>query len=229
MITIANQDLAALVLTLQLALVTTIILIVLGTPLAWWLAVTRSRLRLLVEPVVALPIILPPTVVGFYLLIAFAPDAWIGSAWLKVTGSSLAFSFNALVIGSIIYSLPFYVQPLQISFENLDDGIIDAAATLGAGPLDRFFSLVVPLCRRGFVTAITLGFAHTIGEFGIVLMIGGNIPGETRVLSIALYDHVESLHYGQAHLIAGGLMIFSFVLLLLVYGSNQRIRFRLEK
>lgn len=229
MITIADQDLAALVLTLQLALVTTIILIVIGTPLAWWLAVTRSRLRLLVEPVVALPIILPPTVVGFYLLIAFAPDAWIGSTWLKVTGSTLAFSFNALVIGSIIYSLPFYVQPLQISFENLEDGIMDAAATLGAGPLDRFFSLVVPLCRRGFVTAITLGFAHTIGEFGIVLMIGGNIPGETRVLSIALYDHVESLHYSQAHMLAGGLLIFSFVLLLLVYGTNQRIRFRLEK
>ena len=229
MITIANQDLAALVLTFQLALVTTIILIIIGTPLAWWLAATRSRLRLLVEPVVALPIILPPTVVGFYLLIAFAPDAWIGSAWFKVTGSNLAFSFNALVIGSVIYSLPFYVQPLQISFENLEDGIIDAASTLGAGPLDRFFSLVVPLCRRGFVTATTLGFAHTIGEFGIVLMIGGNIPGETRVLSIALYDHVESLQYAQAHWIAGGLMTFSFVLLLLVYGANQRIKFRLEK
>jgi molybdate transport system permease protein len=229
MITIANQDLAALVLTLQLALVTTLILIVIGTPLAWWLAATRSRLRLLVEPVVALPVILPPTVVGFYLLIAFAPDAWIGSAWFRITGLNLAFSFNALVIGSVIYSLPFYVQPLQISFENLEDGFIDAAATLGAGPLDRFFSLVVPLCRRGFVTATTLGFAHTIGEFGIVLMIGGNIPGETRVLSIALYDHVESLQYGQAHLIAGGLMIFSFVLLLLVYGTSQKIRFRLEK
>lgn len=229
MITIANQDLAALVLTLQLALVTTIILIVIGTPLAWWLALTRSRLRLLVEPVVALPIILPPTVVGFYLLIAFAPDAWIGGAWSDITGSNLAFSFYALVIGSVIYSLPFYVQPLQISFENLDDGIIDAAATLGAGPLDRFFSIVVPLCRRGFVTATTLGFAHTIGEFGIVLMIGGNIPGETRVLSIALYDHVESLQYSQAHLIAGGLMIFSFLLLLLVYGTSQRLRFRLEK
>jgi len=229
MTTIANQDLAALVLTLQLALVTTIILIIIGTPLAWWLAATRSRLRLLVEPVVALPVILPPTVVGFYLLIAFAPDAWIGSAWFKITGLNLAFSFSALVIGSVIYSLPFYVQPLQISFENLEDGFIDAAATLGAGPLDRFFSLVIPLCRRGFVTATTLGFAHTIGEFGIVLMIGGNIPGETRVLSIALYDHVESLQYGQAHLLAGGLMIFSFLLLLLVYGTSQQIRFRLEK
>jgi molybdate transport system permease protein len=229
MMTIANQDLAALVLTIQLALVTTIILIFIGTPLAWWLAATRSRLRLLIEPVVALPIILPPTVVGFYLLIAFAPDAWIGIAWFKVTGSNLAFSFNALVIGSVIYSLPFYVQPLQISFENLEDGIIDAAATLGAGPVDRFFSLVVPLCRRGFVTATTLGFAHTIGEFGIVLMIGGNIQGETRVLSIALYDHVESLHYGQAHLIAAGLVIFSFILLLLVYGTSQQLRFRLDK
>jgi molybdate transport system permease protein len=229
MTTIANQDLAALVLTLQLALVTTIILIIIGTPLAWWLAATRSRLRLLVEPVVALPIILPPTVVGFYLLIAFAPDAWIGSAWFKITGMDLAFSFNALVIGSVIYSLPFYVQPLQISFESLEEGFIDAAATLGAGPLDRFFSLVVPLCRRGFVTATTLGFAHTIGEFGIVLMIGGNIPGETRVLSIALYDHVESLQYSQAHLIAGGLITFSFVLLLLVYGTSQQARFRLEK
>jgi molybdate transport system permease protein len=226
---LANQDLAALVLTFQLALITTLILIVMGTPLAWWLAQTRSRLRLLVEPIVALPIILPPTVVGFYLLIAFAPDAWFGGGWFALTGSQLAFSFNALVIGSVIYSLPFYVQPLQISFENLDQGIIDAAATLGATPLDRFFSLVLPLCRRGFVTATTLGFAHTIGEFGIVLMIGGNIPGETRVLSIALYDHVESLNYTQAHWMAGGLLVFSFVLLLLVYGTNQKIRFRLEK
>jgi molybdate transport system permease protein len=229
MMTTANQDLAALVLTLQLALVTTIILIIIGTPLAWWLAGTRSRLRLLVEPLVALPVILPPTVVGFYLLIAFAPDAWLGSAWFRITGLNLAFSFYALVIGSVIYSLPFYVQPLQVSFESLDDGFIDAAATLGASPMDRFFSLVVPLCRRGFVTATTLGFAHTIGEFGIVLMIGGNIPGETRVLSIALYDHVESLQYDQAHLIAGGLMIFSFLLLLLVYGATQQIRYRPDK
>ncbi len=229
MITIANQDLVALVLTLELALTTTIILIVMGTPLAWWLALTRSRLRLLIEPLVAIPIILPPTVVGFYLLIAFAPDAWFGKAWQEVTGTNLAFSFSALVIGSVIYSLPFYIQPLQISFENVEKGILDTAATLGAAPLDRFFSVVVPICRRGFITAITLAFAHTIGEFGIVLMIGGNIPGETRVLSVALYDHVESLQYSQAYQLAGGLLVFSFILLLVVYGSNQRIRYRLEE
>jgi molybdate transport system permease protein len=222
-IAVDHQDISAILLTFQLALVTTLFLVLIGTPLAWWLATTKSKLRVVAEPVVALPLILPPTVVGFYLLIVFAPTSWFGMTWMMVTGSQLAFSFQALVIGSILYSLPFYVQPLQISFENLEQSILEITATLGAGPWDRFFTLVVPLCRRGFLTAIILGFAHTVGEFGIVLMIGGNIPDETRVLSIALYDHVESLQYQQAHTLAAGLLLFSFILLLMVYRTNRQL------
>lgn len=221
-----HQDLVAIQLTLKLALVTTLILLLLGTPLAWWLANTKRRVRLLVEPVVALPLILPPTVMGFYLLIAFAPNSLLGGLWLQFTGSPLSFTFSALVIGSVLYSLPFFTQPLQIAFENLEAGVLEAAATMGAHPLDRFFSVAVPLCRRGFVTAASLSFAHTVGEFGIVLMIGGNISGETRVLSIALYDHVESLQYTQAHWLAGGLLLFSFLMLLVVYGVNRRFQMR---
>jgi molybdate transport system permease protein len=224
MISIDHQDLIAVALTFELALVTTVFLVIIGSPLAWWLARTRSALRTLIEPIVALPLILPPTVVGFYLLLAFAPNAWFGNLWVTLVGTPLAFSFQALVIGSIIYSLPFYVQPLQIAFENLDEGLLETTATLGASPMDRFFTLVIPLCRRGFLTAMILGFAHTVGEFGIVLMIGGSIPGETRVLSIALYDHVESLQYQQAHMLAAGLLIFSFLLLLVVYGTNRRVQ-----
>ncbi|MBD3648292.1 MAG: molybdate ABC transporter permease subunit [Pseudomonadales bacterium] len=216
------EDLTAVWITLQLALVTTLILLALGTPLAWWLARTRRSIKVLIEPVVALPIVLPPTVMGFYLLIAFAPDGVIGQWWITITGQPLAFTFSALVIGSVIYSLPFFVQPLQVSFEGMQQSILDAAATLGAKPLDRFLSLVVPLCRRGFITASCLAFAHTVGEFGIVLMIGGNIPGETRVLSIALFDHVESLQYDNAHVLAAGLLIFSFCLLLIVYSLNRQ-------
>jgi molybdate transport system permease protein len=217
-----SQNLDALLLTIQLALVTTLILAIIGTPLAWWLATTRSRVRMVAEPIVALPLILPPTVLGFYLLVAFAPDALLGSAWLQMTGSTLAFSFSGLVAGSIIYSLPFYVQPLQVAFEGMEDGILDAASTLGAGPIDRFFTVTLPLCRRGFITAASLAFAHTIGEFGIVLMIGGNIPGETRVLSIAIYDHVEALQYAEAHALSAGLLVFSFVLLFCVYSLNKK-------
>jgi len=223
-IAIDQQDISALLLTFQLALVTTFFLVLIGTPIAWWLATSKSKLRIIIEPVVALPLILPPTVVGFYLLIVFAPTSWFGMTWMMVTGSQLAFSFQALVIGSILYSLPFYVQPLQISFENLEQSILEITATLGAGPWDRFFTLVVPLCRRGFLTATILGFAHTVGEFGIVLMIGGNIPDETRVLSIALYDHVESLQYQQAHTLAAGLLLFSFLLLLVVYRANRQLQ-----
>lgn len=221
-----HQDLIALQLTLKLAVVTTVILLILGTPLAWWLANTKSRLKLLIEPVVALPLILPPTVMGFYLLIVFAPDSPVGGFWVQLTGSPLAFTFSALVIGSVLYSLPFFTQPLQIAFENLGAGVLEAAATMGARPLDRFFSVAVPLCRRGFITSASLSFAHTVGEFGIVLMIGGNIPGETRVLSIALYDHVETLQYTQAHWLAGGLLLFSFLMLLVVYGANRSFQMR---
>lgn len=222
-----HPDITALSITLQLALTSTLLLILLGTPIAWWLARSTSILKTLIEPIIALPIVLPPTVLGFYLLLAFAPDGIIGYWWLLATDKGLAFTFSALVIGSIIYSLPFYVQPLQVAFETIEQSLLDAAATLGATPLDRFRSVVVPLSSRGFITAICLAFAHTIGEFGIVLMIGGNIPGETRVLSIALFDHVESLEYAQAHVLALGLLAFSFVLLMLVYSLNRRWQMRL--
>jgi molybdate transport system permease protein len=219
---VTGGDLSALLITANLATVTTLILILIGTPLAWWLARTTHPMRVVIEPIVALPIVLPPTVLGFYLLIAFSPDTFLGSSWVMLTGSPLAFTFSALVAGSVIYSLPFYVQPLQVAFENVEQGLLDAAATLGAKPMDRFFSVIVPLSRRGFVVATCLAFAHTVGEFGIVLMIGGNIPDETRVLSIALFDHVESGNYGDAHVLAGGLLAFSFMLLLGVYSLNRK-------
>ena len=223
---LSQPDITAILITLQLALTSTVLLIFLGTPVAWWLARSRGVAKIIIEPIIALPIVLPPTVLGFYLLLAFAPDGLIGQWWLLATGKGLAFTFSALVIGSIIYSLPFYVQPLQVAFENIEQSLLDAAATLGATPLDRFLSVVAPLSSRGFITAICLAFAHTIGEFGIILMIGGNIPGETRVLSIALFDHVESMEYGQAHVLALGLLAFSFTLLALVYTLNRRWQMR---
>ena len=219
-----EADVLSIFLTLKLATYATGILFFVGTPLAWWLARTRHIAGFFIEPLVALPIVLPPTVLGFYLLIFFSPESAFGSLWISVTGNPLAFTFEGLVIGSVIYSLPFYVQPLQLAFEGVKQDLLDAAATLGAGPFDRFFNLIMPLCKRGFLVASTLAFAHTIGEFGIVLMIGGNIPGETRVLSIALYDQVESLQYDRAHILAGGLMLFSFVLLFFVYFMNRYLR-----
>jgi len=218
---VIDPDLISLVITLKLAGITTLLLILLATPLAWWLSRTNSIVSYIIEPVVALPIVLPPTVLGFYLLILFSPDGLVGTHWESLTGRPLAFTFSGLVIGSMIYSLPFYIQPLQLAFKNVEQDLLDAAATLGAGPLDRFMNVVIPICRTGFVVAATLAFAHTVGEFGIVLMIGGNIPDETRVLSIALYDHVESLEYQRAHLLAAGLLLFSFSLLLVVYTLNR--------
>ncbi|MCR8922402.1 molybdate ABC transporter permease subunit [Dasania sp. GY-MA-18] len=215
------HDIAAIVLTLQLAAVSTVILLILGTPLAWWLAHSHNRAKPLFEAIVALPLVLPPTVLGFYLLLAFAPDSPFGQLWLSATGHSLAFSFSALVIGSVLYSLPFVVQPLQASFEQLPVKLLEAASTLGADFKDRFFSIVLPLSRRSFITAASLGFAHTVGEFGIVLMIGGNIPGKTQVLSIALFDRVESLQFQQAHILAAGLVVFSLLLLTVVYRINK--------
>ena len=200
----SNAELDAIGLTIALASVTTILLLVFGTPLAWWLARQKTRWPALIEALVAMPLILPPTVLGFYLLLLFAPDTAIGRVWYQLTGSQLAFSFSALVIGSVIYSLPFVVQPLQAAFQRVPDDLLKAAATLGANPLDQFRSVVLPLTRRSFITAASLGFAHTVGEFGVVLMIGGNIPGETQVLSIALYDYVESLQFAEAHRLAGG-------------------------
>lgn len=215
-------DLGPVWLTLQLAAVTTLILLLLGTPLAWWLTRTRSRLKPAIEAVTALPLVLPPTVMGFYLLLLMSPAAPLGGLWVELTGDTLTFSFAGLVVASVVYSLPFMVQPLESAFEGVGRGPVEAAASLGAAPLDAFFSVVVPLSVRGFVTACVLTFAHTLGEFGVVLMVGGNLPGETRVVSIAIYEHVETLRYGEAHVLAAGLLAFSFAVLLVVYVLNRR-------
>ena len=215
-------ELTALWLSLYLATVTTLILLILGTPLAWWLARTRSRWRAPVEAVTALPLVLPPTVLGFYLLLVMSPNAPLGAFWVTLTGDTLTFSFAGLVVASVLYSLPFMVQPLQGAFEAVGRAPIEAAASLGAGPWDAFASVAAPLAVRGFVTAGVLTFAHTLGEFGVVLMVGGNIPGATRVVSIAIYEHVETLRYGAAHVLSACLLVFSFAVLLLVYGLNRR-------
>jgi len=221
---LSAADLTALTITLKLAGLTTLILLVLGTPLAWWLARTQWRLKFLLEAMIALPLVLPPTVLGFYLLIALGPNGPIGALLEAGGGRPLAFSFTGLVIGSVIYSLPFVVQPLQDAFAAVGQRPLEVAATLRASPLDRFFSVAVPLARPGFFTAAVLGFAHTLGEFGVVLMIGGNIPGETRVASIAIYDHVEGLEYASAHWLSGTLLLASFLLLVAVYALNRRFR-----
>ena len=219
---LTQQDLMALWVTLQLAGITTVILLIVGTPLAWWLARSQFRFKVMVEAIVALPLVLPPTVLGFYLLITLGPQGPLGSLLQAMGGHSLAFTFTGLVIGSVFYSLPFVVQPLQAAFSTIGNRPLEVAATLRASPLDRFCTVAMPLARAGYLTAAVLGFAHTVGEFGVVLMIGGNIPGETQVLSIAIYDHVEALEYGQAHWLAGGLLLFSFLLLLAVYSVNRR-------
>lgn len=220
----SEADITALLITLKLALVSTVVLLVLGTPLAWWLARTRWRFKFIPEAIVALPLVLPPTVLGFYLLLALGPKGWIGGTMETLGGRPLAFTFTGLVIGSVIYSMPFVVQPLQDAFTAVGRRPLEVAATLRASPLDRFFTVAVPLARPGFLTACVLGFAHTLGEFGVVLMIGGNIPGQTRVASIAIYDHVEGLQYAQAHWLSGGLLLLSFLLLVLVYAFNRRFR-----
>lgn len=211
-------------LSIQLASVTVVVLLALGTPLAWWLATTRHRLRVPIDALVALPLVLPPTVLGFYLLILLGPRGPFGGPWLQVTGETLTFSFTGLVIASVLYSLPFVVQPLRDAFRAVGAGPMEVAATLGARPLDAFLTIACPLAGRGFLTAIVLGFAHTLGEFGAVLMVGGSIPGETRVVGIAIYEHVETLNYPAAHLLSAGLLIFSFVVLVLVYALNRRAR-----
>jgi molybdate transport system permease protein len=196
--------------------------------LAWWLSRTKSRTKPIIEAVTALPLVLPPTVLGFYLLIIMSPDNAIGSFWVHLTGSTLTFSFAGLVVASVIYSLPFMVQPLQNAFETVGSEPLEAAASLRATPLNAFFTVAMPLSARGFLTAIVLTFAHTVGEFGVVLMVGGNIPGETRVISIAIYEHVETLQYAAAHSLSLALLGFSFVVLLAVYTLNRRFPIRIR-
>lgn len=214
------NDLGAIWLTLKLAGVVTVLLLLFGTPIAWWLARTRSRLKGVVGAVVALPLVLPPTVLGFYLLLAMGPNGAVGkfTEWLGI--GFLPFTFPGLVIASIFYSLPFMVQPLQNAFEAIGERPLEVAATLRAGPWDTFWSVVVPLAKPGFLSGSILAFAHTVGEFGVVLMIGGNIPDKTRVVSVQIYDHVEALEYAQAHLLAACMLVFSFLVLLALYTLN---------
>jgi molybdate transport system permease protein len=215
-------DLGPLWLTLQLAAFTTLALIVIGTPIAWWLSQTHSRIKPVIEALTALPLVLPPTVIGFYLLITMSPKSPLGAFFLSVTGQTLTFSFTGLVIASMFYSLPFMVQPLQAAFEIIGRAPLEAAASLRAKPLDAFFNVATPMAFRAYITASVLTFAHTIGEFGVVLMVGGNIPGQTKVISIAIYEHVESINYAEAHVLSAILLAFSFAVLLLVYSLNRR-------
>ncbi len=216
------SDLGAIWLTLKLATVTTVLLLLIGTPIAWWLARTRSWWKGPVGAVVALPIVLPPTVIGFYLLLVMGPDGIVGqfTQWAGI--GLLPFTFGGLVVASVFYSMPFVVQPIQNAFEAIGERPLEAAATLRASPVDAFFSVALPLAKPGFITATILGFAHTVGEFGVVLMIGGNIPDKTRVVSVQIYDHVEALEYAQAHWLAGGMLAFSFLVLLALYTLTGR-------
>lgn len=221
-----SNDWQAIFLTIKLATLTTTILMIVGTPIAWWLARTSHWLKQPIASVVALPIVLPPTVLGFYLLVLMGPNGPVGKFTQMLGLGTLPFTLTGLVVASVVYSLPFLVQPLQNAFEAMGDRPLEVAATLRASPLDRFMTVAVPLARPGFLTAAVLVFAHTVGEFGVVLMIGGNIPGETKVLSIAIYDHVETLEYAQAHMLAGGMLIFSFLVLLVLYLANSRLNRR---
>ena len=214
-------DWSAVRLTAELAALSTLILLVVGTPLAWGLARTRSRFKPLWAALVAMPLVLPPTVLGFYLLLLMGPQGPVGQATQALGLGRLPFSFAGLVVASVIYSLPFVVQPLQQAFEAIPERTLEAAATLRASPLDRFFSVALPLARPGLVTAAVLGFAHTVGEFGVVLMIGGNIPDKTRVLSVALYDHVEAMEFAAAHRLAAGMVVFALLVLVALYGFNR--------
>ncbi|HBQ35397.1 MAG TPA: molybdate ABC transporter permease subunit [Rhodobacteraceae bacterium] len=214
----------AIWLSVQLAVFSVIILLVIATPLAWWLTRTNSRLRPFIEALVALPLVLPATVLGFYLLVLMSPNNPLGGAWLRITGDTLAFSFSGLLLASVIYSLPFAVQPLQTAFQSVGNGVIEVATTLGAGRWDAFRSVVMPLSKRGFLTAMVLSFAHTLGEFGVVLMVGGNIPGKTRTISIEVFNAVETLDYTTAHRLSAGLLVFSFAVLVFVYLINGQRR-----
>lgn len=214
----------AIWLTLQLAFFSTLILMIMSVPLAWWLTVSTRRFKPLIEALVTLPLVLPPTVIGFYLLILMSPNAFLGGAWMSITGETLAFSFAGLLLASVIYSLPFAIQPLRGAFETIGSSHREVAATLGASPIQAFFSVVLPLSRRGLLSAAVLSFAHTLGEFGIVLMVGGNIPGRTRVISIEIFNRVETLDYEVAHLLSAGLLIVSFLALTVTYFLGRERR-----
>ncbi|MEJ2173221.1 MAG: molybdate ABC transporter permease subunit [Woeseiaceae bacterium] len=216
------MNLGPLWLSVQLAAITMLLLLVICTPLSWWLARTASRTKPAVQAIVALPIVLPPTVMGFYLLILLGPSGAIGEWWVRLTGDALTFTFGGLVIASCLYSLPFAVQPLMNAFESVDKRNLEAAWTLGATRRDAFFSVALPQSTRGYFAAAVLSFAHTLGEFGVVLMVGGNIPGETRVISIAIYDQVESLNYAAAHQLSGVLLVLAFVMLFAMFVINRR-------
>jgi molybdate transport system permease protein len=218
------DDLVALWISLKLATITVVLLLLLCTPVAWWLAMTRSRLRVLGEAMAALPLVLPPTVLGFYLLLFLGPHGWGGRLMHQLGLQPLAFSFGGLVLGSMLYSMPFVIQPLQSAFQSVGARALEVAATLRAPPLDRFFTVAVPLARRGFVTGSVLAFAHTLGEFGVVLMLGGNIPGRTQTASIVIFNHVEAFDYAAAQRLSATLLLACFVLLLIVYTANRRLR-----
>jgi molybdate transport system permease protein len=217
---------SAIWLTLLLAVTSVALLLVLATPIAWWLAFTKSKWKVPVEALTTLPLVLPPTVLGFYLLILLGPAGWIGGWWVKLTGDTLAFSFTGLVVASMVHTLPFVVQPMRQAFQDMGAGPLEEAATLGAGPVDRFFSVGLAQAKRGIVTAAVLSFAHVLGEFGVVLMVGGNIPGRTKVVSIAIYESVETLDYTTAHMLSAGLLVLSFLVLLGVFAANRRIPMR---
>lgn len=222
MFTLGPAEWQAIQVTFKLCLYTTIILLIIATPLAWWLARSRSQTRIVVQAIVALPLVLPPTVLGFYLLIALGPRGFVGGALEDIGLHHLAFSFEGILIGSVLYSMPFAVQPLTEAFNHLGRRPVEVASSLGAGPVDRFFSVILPLTRGGFVVAATLTFAHTLGEFGVILMLGGSIPGETKVLSVLIYDHTESLNYAAAHSLSLMLLVFAFTTLFVVYSINRR-------
>ena len=227
MVELAQFNSAPIWLTLKLAATTTFFLLIIATPISWWLATSKSRFTTPVSAIVALPLVLPPTVLGFYLLVLLGPQGYVGALMQSLGLNTLPFTFSGLVVASIIYSLPFAVQPIQNAFQQQGLRPMEVAATLGASPWDRFISIALPLAKPGFLTAMVLSFAHTVGEFGVVLMIGGNIEGETRVLSVAIYDHVEALEYKQAHILSAGLIAFSFITLLLLQRlSNQKAGFR---
>jgi len=219
---LSPTDLSAIVLTVKLASLVTLILLFIGTPIAWWLSQTRSRWKGPINAMIALPLVLPPSVLGFYLLVAMGPEGPLGHISQTLGLGALAFTFPGLVIASVIYSLPFAIQPLQNAMDSLGKRPLEVAASLGAGPVDSFFSVVLPLTKSGFISAAVLTFAHTVGEFGVILMIGGNIPGETQVISVLIYEHVEALAYDQAHWLAGSMVAFSFVVLVCLYGLKGK-------